>query len=199
MEQKVLAGSRSALALLAALAAASAVGLVSSGLAASRSEAPLLVAQADPAAPPVSRYCPELRLRDGTETLRRYANGKEGDNSQVVWQASIVETARECRSDGASLTMRVGVAGRVLAGRAGGAGAQVSAPVRIVVLRFEGPVLASELRPLSVALGASGSAAFREVYEVTVPAPGEDRDYLVYVGFDGAEPAKPKVEEDEES
>jgi len=130
-------------------------------------------------------YCPELRIQPGTQTLRRAAGG-EDDPRAVLWQATIADTARECRygPDG-RLTIRVGVAGRVVAGPKGGAG-PISAPVRIAVVRYQENVLATQLDRLTVTIPPELSTTFEKVYEVTVPAPGADRDYIVYVGFDEA-------------
>ena len=138
-----------------------------------------------PTAASPSVYCPRLRLREGTETLRRQAGGEADDASAVVWQASITDTARECRYADGRLTIRVGVAGRVIAGPRGGPGA-VTVPLRIVVVKDPEEVLASELRQVSVTIPASLSVGFSHVADVTVPSPGEDRDYIVYAGFDSA-------------
>lgn len=129
-------------------------------------------------------YCPELRIREGTEVLRRYEPGHEEEPAFVVWQASVGKTARECLYDAqGNLTLRVGVSGRVVAGPKGGSGS-VALPLRIAVVKYKEAVLASELHPLNLTIPAIGPAVFTEVREVTVPSPGKDRDYVLYVGFD---------------
>lgn len=129
-------------------------------------------------------YCPEIRIRPGTEVARRYERGHEDDPAFVVWQASIGETARECLYDGqGNLTLRVGVSGRVAAGPKGGS-ETVSLPLRIAVVKYKEAVLASELYPLSIAIPPSNSTVFRQVHEINVPSPGSDRDYILYIGFD---------------
>ncbi|WP_051631260.1 hypothetical protein [Afifella pfennigii] len=129
-------------------------------------------------------YCPELRVKGDTQTIRRFARGQQETAENVVWQAGLGDTARECLYDTAgNLTLRIGVAGRVLAGPKGGP-TNVEVPVRIVVVKNEEAVLASELRRVPVTVGPELSAVFSEVYELTVPSPGDDRDYLIYVGFD---------------
>ena len=127
-------------------------------------------------------YCPEIRIRPGTEVLREYRGAEEPAN--VAWQASIGDTARECLYDGqGNLTLRIGVSGRVAAGPQGGPGT-VSLPLRISVVKHLEAVLSTELYPQAVAIQASNSAVFREVREVTVPSPGQERDYIIYIGFD---------------
>ena len=129
-------------------------------------------------------YCPDLRVREGTEVLRRYERGKEEEANSVIWQASIGDTARECLYDTqGNLTLRIGVSGRVISGPKGGAG-DISLPLRIAVVKYQEEVFYSEVKTLAISIPASNSTVFRNVYEVTVPSPGRDRDYLIYVGFD---------------
>lgn len=132
-------------------------------------------------------YCPELRLLGGAEVLRQYERGHEGDPAYVIWQASFATNAREClyNLDG-TLTLKVGVSGRVIAGPKGGAG-EVAVPFKIAIVKFKESVLATEGYSPAVNVPATGSATFTEVHEITVPGPGSDRDYIVYVGFDVGE------------
>ena len=132
-------------------------------------------------------YCPNLEVREGTEVLRHYERGKEGDAAAIIWQASIGDTARECLYDLAgNLTLRIGVSGRVLAGPKGGPGT-INVPLRIAVVKYQEAVLYSEVKPLAITIPQQNSTVFRNVYEVTVPSPGKKRDYLIYVGFDAEE------------
>jgi hypothetical protein len=144
-------------------------------------------------------YCPELRIQDGTELIRSYERGHEDDPAYVVWQASIGRTARECLYDQQNnLTLRIGVSGRVIAGPKGGSGATVSVPLRIAIVKFREATLASESYPLSIAIPASNSTAFTEVREITVPSPGNHRDYIIYVGLAETEDALLNPEEEAE-
>ena len=129
-------------------------------------------------------YCPEVRVRKGTEALRRYVRGHEDDPGYVVWQASIGETARECLYDlQGNLTIRVGVSGRLLAGPKGGPG-EVALPLRIAVMRGVDEVLASDLHQMALNIPAANTTSFAEVREITVPSPANAQSYLIYVGFD---------------
>ncbi len=112
-------------------------------------------------------YCPDLRVREGTEMLRRFERGKEDDSDSIIWQASIGETARECLYDQqGNLILRINL------------------PLRIAVVKYQEAVLYSDLKQLAITIPATNSTVFRNVYEITVPSPGRDRDYLIYVGFD---------------
>ena len=132
-------------------------------------------------------YCPELRVRKGTEMLQRFVRGEEVEAGSMIWQASIGDTARECLYDTqGNLTLRIGVSGRVLAGPKGGPGT-VNLPLRITVAKNPEPVLYSELKQVAVTIPTANSTVFRNVYEVTVPSPGRERSYLIYVGFDAGD------------
>jgi hypothetical protein len=146
-------------------------------------------ASADPEAIDVRRYlgpdyCPELRVREGAEVVRRYEPAHVGDPDHVIWQASIGRTAREClyETDG-TLTLRIGVSGRVIAGPKGSAGGTVEAPIGIIIEKYQEAELASETLQLAVAIPPTNSTTFSEVREINVPSPGTDRDYIIHVGF----------------
>ena len=129
-------------------------------------------------------YCPEIRVREGTESVRVFERGFEDDNAHVVWQASISETARECLYDAqGGLLLRIGVSGRILSGPKGSPGA-VNVPLRIAVVKYQEAVLSSELHNLAITIPPEGSTVFTEVRELNLPSPGRDRDYLIYLGFD---------------
>jgi hypothetical protein len=128
-------------------------------------------------------YCPELRVPDGMQLVRKFEDGREGDSEAVMWQASVGKTARECLYDlQNTLTLRVGVSGRVIAGPKGGPGT-VNVPLWIAVVKHQEAVLASQLFPVAISIPAQGSTAFTEVHEIVVPSPGADTDYILYVAL----------------
>lgn len=132
-----------------------------------------------------SGYCPTIEVRDGTQVIRKYIKNNEQTPETVVWQASISETARQCSEDpNGTMTLKIGVSGRVLAGPKGGP-ADVTVPIRVAVVKFQESVLSSELHKEAISIGPDLSTVFRRIYTVTVPSPGDDRDYLIYIGFDG--------------
>lgn len=129
-------------------------------------------------------YCPELRVFEGAQLIRTYERGHQGDQGHVIWQASIGKTARECLYDTqGNLTLKVGIFGRTVAGPKGGADT-VSLPIKIIVAKYKEAALATERFTLSVQIPPQGSAVFTQVKEITVPSPGEKRDYIIYIGFD---------------
>lgn len=131
-----------------------------------------------------SGYCPKIEIRDGTEAVRKFAKPKEPSPDTIIWQASIGETARQCQDDpNGTMSIKVGVSGRVLVGPKGSPG-EISVPIRIAVVKYQEAVLASELYKETVTIGPDLSTVFRRVYTIEVPSPGNDKDYIVYVGFD---------------
>ncbi len=78
--------------------------------------------------------CPQVTVRTGAATWQ-IPPGTGPTN--IRYQASLGQLARECAVLGDTMTVRVGIEGRVLLGPKGGPGA-VSIPVRIAVIH-EGP------------------------------------------------------------
>jgi len=136
--------------------------------------------------------CPQVEIRNGTETLAVYERGMDGVAEGLRYQASIQRTARECFFSGGLLTMKVGVAGRILAGPKG-IGGSGSAPIRLAVVKSGEPdeVLYSQVRNVSASFAAGNPGVdFSEVDDnVNVPAPAPGESYRVFVGFD-AKPGK---------
>jgi hypothetical protein len=128
-----------------------------------------------------------MLLRVGTETLAVHERGHDNDPAYVRYQASINKTARECHTVGTTLTVKVGVAGRVVGGPKAAAGS-VTLPVRVVVVRQIGGAapLYSQLVKVPVTIGPPEFGAnFNQVVEnVSMEIGPQDRDLIIYVGFD---------------
>jgi hypothetical protein len=135
-----------------------------------------------------SAYCPPVQIRAGTGAMTVYERGHEADQTFARYQASINRTARQCSVANGTLTVKVGIGGRVVAGPKGGAG-NINLPIRIAVVKqvggSSGPVF-SELFKVPVSLAApTFGADFNQVVEqVTFPVDPSDRNLIVYVGFD---------------
>lgn len=137
-------------------------------------------------------YCPNVTLRDGTAFFNSYAKGGQDDPAKLVHQSAITDVTRSCtRADG-QMTIKVGVAGKVVVGPAGGAGS-VNMPIRIAVIRGE-EVLYSQLHK-NVVQVSDPSTATQFVFtdaNVVIPVPTA-RDIQIYAGFDEG-PAKKKAQ-----
>lgn len=163
------------------------------------------VASADAAAPvaangtpatsaqPDDFDCPDIQICSGASTLmvgaKPDANG-ETNALDLKYQGTITRTARECHVAAGTVTMKIGIEGRVINGPAGGPG-QIQVPVRIAVVH-EGPdpkTVLSKLYRIPVEIGSSdGNGSFTQIdpdVAFPLPTPVSVIDtYVVYVGFD---------------
>jgi hypothetical protein len=133
-------------------------------------------------------YCPPVYIRAGTEAMSLYDKGHDADPDYVRFVGSIAKTARECHQDGDTLSIKVGVSGRVVAGPKGSAGS-VTMPLRIAVTKQmssgKGPFY-SQLFNIKVSVSPPTlSADYSQVFDQVRVKIGPDDHYLiVYVGFD---------------
>jgi hypothetical protein len=140
----------------------------------------------DPAA--MGFECPNVGVREGASTLSVNAPG-ETSALNLRYQATIARTARECAVLGATLTIKVGMQGRVILGPNGGPG-QLDVPIRYAVVR-EGPdakTLASKLHRIKVDIPpGQTNVPFTHVEEdltIALPSTSEIDALVIYVGFD---------------
>jgi hypothetical protein len=136
-------------------------------------------------------YCPPVEIRGGTESLTVYEKGHDGEPTSVRYLASISDNARECQTVAGTLTIKVGVAGRVVAGPKGAPG-NLTLPLRIAVVKqFQAPLF-SELYQVPVTLNSPELASDYSyvVDQISVPVGPQDRDLIVYVGFDEGKPGE---------
>ncbi|HVU36640.1 MAG TPA: hypothetical protein VHE61_24580 [Opitutaceae bacterium] len=138
-------------------------------------------------------YCPPVQIRAGTEALVIYDKGHDGDPNSIRYQASISKTARECHTAGSSMMIKVGVAGRLVAGPKGTAG-NFAVPVRVaVVAQHDNKVFFSQVMKQPVALSAPdyGSDFSAVMDNIAFDITPDDHDLIIYVGFDGGAPKQP--------
>lgn len=132
-------------------------------------------------------YCPPMQLRVGTESLVVYERGHDNDPAYIRYQASIGRKARECHTVGTTLTVKVGIAGRVVGGPKAAAGT-VTLPIRVVVVRQIGgaaPLYSQLVKvPVQIAPPEFGANFNQVVENVAVEIGPQDRDLIIYVGFD---------------
>ena len=139
--------------------------------------------------PPENFECPTVTVRSGAAALSISAN--PGDNSAMSqrYQLSLNDTARECKVAGPTLTMKVGVRGRVIVGPAGGPG-QVDVPVRFAVVRegVDPKTIVTKFQRIGVTVApGEPHTAFSIVEDdltFAFPRGAEIDSYVVYVGFD---------------
>jgi hypothetical protein len=133
--------------------------------------------------------CPSVDIRAGAGTLM--VAGKPGDTSatDLRYQLSFNQMARQCTAVGTTVVMKVGVQGRIVLGPAGASG-QVDIPLRYAVVQ-EGPqpkTIVTKFKRIAANLPpGETNVPFSDVEEnLSFPLPPlQDLDaYVVYVGFD---------------
>jgi hypothetical protein len=134
--------------------------------------------------------CPSVDIRTGAGTMLVAGKpGQPASSTDLRYQYSFSQLARQCIASGPTLVMKVGVQGRVIVGPSGGPG-QADIPLRYAVV-MEGPqprtiVTKFKRLPITVAPGDS-NIPFTDVEEdlsFPIPSHAELEAYVVYVGFD---------------
>jgi len=130
--------------------------------------------------------CPGMMVRSGASTWQA-PSGTTSTN--LRYQGSLGQLARECAVLGDSMTIKVGVEGRVLVGPKGSAGS-LAVPLRIALVQ-EGPQPKSVWTkfysvPLNVPQGQT-QVTFTHVEDdlsFAIPPSKDLSNYVIYVGYD---------------
>jgi hypothetical protein len=140
--------------------------------------------------------CPPLEIRTGAGTLT-VGNNPQSSATEVRYQLSFGQLARQCRAVGSDLTIKIGVQGRVILGPAGTAG-QVDVPLRYAIVS-EGPeprTIFTKFKRIAVDVPSDQSnVTFSDIDDglsISIPPPAELATYVVYVGFDSVGDAAEK-------
>ncbi len=138
-----------------------------------------------------SGFCPPVNIRPGAEVLVLYQRNHENEPDFVTFQGSITKTARECNPpDAETMAIKLGVAGRVVAGPKGSAG-DVTLPLRVAVVKQHGGniLYTEEFRVPVTVSGPDFGADFSQVIDqIVFNVTPDDRDLIVFVGFDQGPP-----------
>jgi hypothetical protein len=142
--------------------------------------------------------CPTVDVRTGASTLAIAAKTQGATASDLRYQLSFHQFARQCFRAGPTVRMKVGVQGRLVVGPAG-APAQADVPIRYAVVRegVEPKTIVTKFRriPLTIPSGAT-NVTFTDIEDdLSFPMPSllDLQAYVVYVGFDdvGDRPQRP--------
>jgi hypothetical protein len=143
----------------------------------------------NPALPAQDIDCPTVDIRQGASTYSANAPGIDSPALSLRYQGVIGQTARECAALGATMTIKLGVQGRIILGPAGAPG-QIEVPMRFALVR-EGPEPKTIWTkfykiPVTVPPGQSNVPFVYVEEDLTfpMPKPAELEAYVVYVGFD---------------
>ncbi len=139
--------------------------------------------------------CPSIVIRQGAATYSISADPKDTTALNLKYQVGIGETARECKLVAGTVTMRIGIQGRVVLGPSGGPGT-IEVPLRFAVVQenVEPKTIVTKLERVAVVIPQSDPhVLFSHIEEgISFPMPrgGLIDTYVLYVGFDplGARP-----------
>lgn len=131
----------------------------------------------------VTYACPSVTVRTGAGTWQVTEGGA------LRYQGNVGQLARECSIVGQTMTIKVGIEGRVLLGEKGSPGT-VRVPVRLAVVE-EGPspkTITTKFFtvPVEIPAGQQQSAftVVEDQLSFPLPKPDEVERYVVYVGYD---------------
>jgi hypothetical protein len=134
--------------------------------------------------------CPGIDIRTGAAT---YSVGPQGTAdvtpTTLRYQADIAKTARECSIAAGSMTIKVGVQGRLILGPTGGPG-QVDVPLRLALVQegVEPKTIWTKFYRVGVTVPpGQTNVPFVQIEEnmtFPLPKPAELDAYVIYVGFD---------------
>lgn len=132
--------------------------------------------------------CPVVDVRQGASTVTVYGSGDQTPTN-VRYQATVAQIARECSILGPTMTAKVGLQGRVILGPVGGPG-RLDVPVRFALVR-EGPepktIWTQFYRvPVDIPSGQTNVPFVHIDDKISFPTPSarEVEAYVFYVGFD---------------
>jgi hypothetical protein len=139
--------------------------------------------------PSMDDNCPTADIRAGAGTLASGTKGQPTSASDVRYQLSFTDIARQCALVGTTVNVRVGVQGRAIVGPAG-APSQIEIPLRYAIVRegVEPKTIVTTFRrvPLSMPPGAMNVTFVDIAEDLSFPLPPTEEflAYVVYVGFD---------------
>ncbi|MCV6547823.1 MAG: hypothetical protein OIF56_11160 [Cohaesibacter sp.] len=129
-------------------------------------------------------YCPSVSVLGDTTYYQSFERNHDGDQRYLIYQGVITQTARECTNLGAEMYIKVGIAGRVLAGPKGET-AKALLPIRVVIREVGGDVLYSKLHKVSAQITPPDRSALFAQIDDAIPIPTPDkRNLKILVGFD---------------
>ncbi|ODA67246.1 hypothetical protein A7A08_01993 [Methyloligella halotolerans] len=129
--------------------------------------------------------CPEVVSWPQDRLVTVYQPGHTGEAMAIRHRGELTQLSRECRVYGNRMTVRYGIAGRVLLGPKGSAGT-VSLPISIRVADASQRIIQSNAIRVSASVPSGNPVGyFSTVQEVSFPVTMGTRpqDYKIYVGL----------------
>lgn len=127
--------------------------------------------------------CPPVYLREGTAVHRKYAGRAKEDAENLLYQATLADTTRQCVLSENGLRMTVMAQGRIVTGPAGSP-QTVKLPIRVAATDGA-QTLYSQLVQFEVTIPADSGTGQFIFTQANVDLPGGSGGFVkVYVGFD---------------
>ncbi len=130
--------------------------------------------------------CPRFKIWPADRHITVYETGRVGERMAMRHRGSITKVARECRIDGAQVSVKFGFAGRVLMGPRGEDG-RIELPVNLHLTRADGSKIRTERLTVDVELRRETPVDyFSVVRTISFEAePGTSpSSYKLFVAFD---------------
>jgi len=130
--------------------------------------------------------CPPIQVEGGQRYITYYDNNRIGDGASVIHRGEITKTARECRSDGGMISVKYGIAGRVLLGPKGKPGT-ITLPITMQIVDKAKNKLKSEPFTVSIIITKENPLAyFSIVRDVSIPMKEgtTPQDYSIVLAFE---------------
>ncbi len=134
--------------------------------------------------------CPKFVVWPSDRQVTIYEIGQVGDPKAVLHRGEITKTARECSYAGNRLTMKFGVAGRVLLGIKGRPG-PISLPANVFVTDANRVKVKTQKVVVTANVPADkpyGYFSLVDRLSIELPPGARSSDYKVFVAFDRSEP-----------
>ncbi len=131
-------------------------------------------------------HCPQVVAWPHDRLVTVYQGGKVGDAQAVVHRGEITKLVRECQLYADRVTVKYGIAGRVLLGPKGVPG-PVTLPIGIRVADADRKVLANDATKVQTVVPSENPVGyFSVVKEISFPISAGMRpeDYKVFVAFE---------------
>lgn len=130
--------------------------------------------------------CPPLQVEGGQRYVTYYEGNRIGDGAAVIHRGEITKTARECQYVEGQVTVKYGIAGRVLLGPKGKPGS-IALPVTMQIVDKTKNKVKSEPFIVNVEITRQNPISyFSVVRDVTIPVKegATPQDYSVVLAFD---------------
>jgi hypothetical protein len=146
--------------------------------------------------------CPSVDVPSGTATYQLFERAGQTEMTDLRYQGYFRRFARECKAEGDNVSIRVGVAGRLVTGPKGASGQTLELPIRFVLADTDDKPVVSRLVKVKVSIPANeGGEEFQQVEDLgPIPMPpGKLNGWKLLVGFDvkaapaEKKPARPRV------